>query len=121
MATHRKLTRMEANKEARRVLNRHSVDLSYCQFSCSGTELRLTGWLSKVDSSDFSAPMIEGMIHEFYRRLPGYTVVGDFDNWNFNSERITFLGDGQQKRGQGDSEEVTVYEINLDDYDFEAS
>jgi hypothetical protein len=119
----RKLTRMECNKEARRVLAKHSVDMSYCQFSCCGMEVKLTGWLCKIDGSDFTAPQIEGMVHDFHRHLPNFMIFGDFDNWSFNSERITFVGDRDSlyKGGDGEEEEQTVYEINPDDYDFEAS
>ena len=90
---HRKLSRMEANKEVRRVLNRHSVDLGYTQYSVAGMDVRLTGWLCKSDTTDFNASQIETMIQEFQRRLPNYTISGDFENWNFNTDHIIFLGD----------------------------
>lgn len=120
----RKLTRMEANKETRRILSRHQVDLAYCQYSCVGMEVKLTGWLCKTDTSDFNGPQIESMIHDFHRHLNGYNIDGDFENWNFNSERISFLGDKDQYKNDNDGEELEhiVYEIDLDDYgDGEAS
>ena len=120
----RKLSRMEANKEARRILNRHQVDLAYCQYSCVGMEVKLTGWLCKPDGSDFNGPQIEAMIHDFHRYLAGFTVDGDFDNWHFNSERISYIGDRDQYNHDGGGAEIeqTVYEIDLDDYgDGEAS
>lgn len=84
---------MESNKEARRILNRHHVDLSCCQFSCCGMDVMLGGRLCKHNGSDFNAPQIQALVFDFKRYLAGYTVIGDFENWNFNSERITFLGD----------------------------
>jgi hypothetical protein len=118
----RKLSRMETNKEVRRILNRHMVDLAYCQYSCYGAEVRLTGWLAKGDGSDFNAPQIESMIHEFHRYLPGMMIHGEFDNWNFNSERICFVGERDSLyNGSEEEEQQVVYEIDLDDYDFEAS
>ena len=116
----RKLTRMESAKEARRVLNRHSVDLSYCQFACYGHEVRLTGWLVRTDNIDFTGQQIEAMIYDFRKALPGFMVAGDLDNWHFTSEHISYLGDREHKNG-GAEEIVTVYEIDLDDFDFEAS
>lgn len=118
----KKLTRMECNKEARRVLNRHGVDLAYCQFTCYGNEVRLTGWLCKTDATDYTGPLIEAIVHDFHRSLPGFMIYGEFDNWNFTSERIQFLGERKNAHlGGGVEEEVDVYHIDLDDYDFEAS
>ncbi len=116
----KKLSRMECNKEARRVLNRHQTDLAYAQYSCCGMEVRLTGWLSKTDGTDFSGPQIEAIIFDFHRHLPGYTVYGDFENWNFNSERISYIGEKRTSES-GEEEEQTIYYINPDDYEFDAS
>jgi len=113
----RKLSRLEANKEVRRVLNRHGVDLSYCQYSVGGMDIRLTGWLCKTDNTDYSGTQIEGMIQEFLRILPGFSISGNFDNWNFTSDHISFLGDskGKNSGGSGGSdEEQERYEIDLD-------
>jgi hypothetical protein len=118
----KKLSRMESNKEARRILTRHCVDLAYCQYSCYGSEVRLTGWLCKIDGSEFNAPQIESIIHEFHRFLPTCMIFGEFDNWNFNSERISFVGDRESLYNGKEEEELpTVYEIDPEDYDFEAS
>ena len=117
----KKLSRMESNKEARRILNRHHVDLAYCQFSCCGMDVKLTGSLCKHDGSDFNSHQIEAMIFDFQRHLPGYMVLGDFDNWSFNSERISFVGDKQRNGSGGMEEEQKVYVINLDDIDSDAS
>jgi hypothetical protein len=115
----RKLTRMESNKEARRVLHRHHVDLSYCHFFCSGRDLLLTGQLYKTDGSDFTGTQIYTMIEDFHRSLVGYTINGELDNWHFNSERITYVGDRHHYRPQGQlpTEEQEIYEIFLEDFD----
>lgn len=115
----KKLTRMESSKEVRRVLNRNGVDLSYCQYSVSGKDIRLTGWICKTDTSDFTAAQIEAMINDFKQTLRGFMVSGDCDNWSFTSDHISFVGD-REKQGGG-FDEQQVYEIDLDDYDFEAS
>lgn len=99
----RKMTRMECSKEARRVLNRHGVDLGYCQYSCTGYEIRMTGWLCKHDGSDFNGQQIEAMINDFKSQLDGFAVFGDLDNWQFSSDQISKL-DG------GDDEVITEHE-----------
>lgn len=115
----RKFSRLEANKEVRRVMNRHGVDLSYAQYSVAGMDVRLTGWLCKSDTSDFNASQIETMIQEFQRYLPGYTVTGDFDNWNFSTDHITYLGDRTQ--GNDDEDLTILADSQVSDYDSEAS
>jgi hypothetical protein len=107
----KKMSRLEANKDVRRILNRHGVDLSYTQYSVTGMEIRLTGWLCKYDGSDYSATQIEGMIQEFQRVLHGYSVAGDFDNWNFSTDHISHVG-------KEDKDEVPAF---YDDYESEAS
>ena len=87
----KKLSRLESNKEVRRVLNRHCADLSQCQYSCSGFEIRLTGWLCKTDGSEYHPYQIESIIQDFQRKLKGYLIQGDLDNWSFSSERIKYL------------------------------
>ena len=113
----KKLSRMECNKAARRILNRHMVDLAYCQYSCCGMEVKLTGWLCKPDGSDFNGPQIESIIHDFHRHLPGYLVFGSFENWNFNSERISYIGEKNKNQNSGGAEEEqTIYYIDGDEY-----
>ena len=114
---------MESNKEARRILNRHGVDLAYCQYSCVGNEVHLSGWLCKHDGSDFNGPQIQSLINDIQRLLHGFSVSGNCDNWKFTSDSISYVGEREdRKQGSGGSagEQVT-YEIELDDYDFEAS
>ena len=108
----RKLSRLEANKEARRVLNRNSVDLSYVQYSVVGTDIRLTGWLCKVDNSEFSTHQIEILIQEFQRRLPGHSISGEMDNWKFTSDYITFLGERHKSKGNEYFESVEAKEFD---------
>lgn len=88
-----KMSRLEGNKEVRRVLARHGTDLSYCSYSCAGTEVRLTGYLCKTDGSEFNVHQIESIIQDFLRHLRGFTICGDFDNWSFTQDHITHLGE----------------------------
>lgn len=89
-----KVSRMEGNKEVRRVLARHGTDLSHLSYSCSGSEVRLTGSLIKTDGSDFSVQQVETLVQEFTRHLNGFAIHGDMDNWNFTQDHITYLGSG---------------------------
>lgn len=111
------MSRMEANKEVRRNLNRHGVDLAYTQYSVAGMEIRLTGWLCKHDASDFNIGQIEYLINDFQRYLPGYSVCGEFDNWKFTTDHVSYLGDSKKTAAE---EKQFIDDLNSD-YDSEAS
>ncbi len=61
------------------------------------------------------------MIHDFKKSLTGFTVFGDLDNWNFTSEYISYVGEKDAQHQGNGFEDQTIYEIDLEDYDFEAS
>lgn len=104
----KKMSRMESSKEVRRVLNRNGVDLSFCQYSCSGKEIRLTGALYHYDGSDFSAQQIDGMIQEFMSILPGFMIVGELDNWSFSSDHISYQGSNELEEEEEEEEQSEV-------------
>ncbi len=106
--TQKKMSRMESSKEVRRVLNRNGVDLSFCQYSCSGKEIRLTGALYHYDGSDFSAQQIDGMIQEFMSILPGFMIVGELDNWSFSSDHISYQGSNELEEEEEEEEQSEV-------------
>ena len=100
-----KMSRMESNREVRRILNKHGVNLGYCQYSCCGKEVRLSGWLCKQDESDYNGMQIESMIQDFQRLMYGYTIVGEFDNWVFSTDHIMKLAQADEEVHEDDSEE----------------
>ena len=97
---HKKLSRMESSKEARRVMNRNQVDLSSCQFSCSGKEITLTGTLKKTNGESFTAPLILALIEDFAHSLPGSTVTGHCDNCQFSPGHISFNNMAQTEESE---------------------
>ena len=112
----KKSSRMENSKDARRVLSRHGVDLSFCQYNVAGSEVRLTGYLCKLDGSEYNGLQIEAMIRDFMSNLDGFMIVGDLENWKFNSEHIQFLGD-RGSHQENMSQEDADTEAEFDDYD----
>ncbi|HXH30463.1 MAG TPA: hypothetical protein VNJ01_06605 [Bacteriovoracaceae bacterium] len=93
----KKMSRMECSKEVRRVLNRYHVDLSHCQYSVSGRDIRMTGWLFKTDGSDFNGQQLESMIQDFQQALSGFSVNGSLENWNFSSDHISAVSKNKDK------------------------
>ncbi len=89
----KKTSRMESSKEVRRVLARHGADLSYCSYSCSGTEVRLTGSLIRLDGSNYNGHQVMSIIQDFTRHIHGCNVQGDMDNWSFSNDHISYLGE----------------------------
>lgn len=110
----KKLSRMEANKEARRVLAKHGADLSECQYSCSGSEVRLSGYLQKIDGSEFTAQVVETLVMDFGRHLPGFYIAGDCQNWNFTSDHIHHIGGKDKSHSSGDELEQHTNYLDLD-------
>jgi hypothetical protein len=96
MAPKHKMTRMESSKEVRRVLNRNGVDLTYCQYSAAGKEVRLTGWLCKYDGTEFNAHNVEALVADFCATLAGHNIVGDLDNWSFSTDHMSHIGDTEE-------------------------
>jgi len=106
----KKQSRLESNRDVRRILNRHGADLSQCQYSCSGIEIRLTGRLCRTDGSEYQVFQIENLIQDFQRTLSGYNINGDFENWHFSSDSIIDLND---------DEKAKVRKANVDKKDYE--
>ncbi len=106
---------MEANKEARRVLAKHATDLSECQYSCSGSEVRLNGFLRKIDGSEYTAQGVEALVIDFQRHLPGYYIAGDCKNWSFTSDHINHIGGKEKNHGGGGEEKQVTYYVDIDD------
>lgn len=92
-----KSSRLENSKDVRRVLNRFGVDLTHCQYTVAGREVRLTGWLLKVDGSDFNANEVEYLIQELGSILRGFMVCGDMENWRFSSDSLQAVGENQNQ------------------------
>ncbi len=116
------MSRLESSKEVRRVLNRNGVDLSYCQYSASGYEVRLQGWLCKIDGSEFHGLQVEALIQDLGRKLPGFFINGDMDNWKFNSEHIQYLAERKASTVKvvGQTDELQDTEEEFDNYDIKA-
>src|SRR4051812_8117739 len=105
-----KINRLEASKDCRRVLARHNVDLSRCNYNCSGYEIRLYGRLMKNGGGDFHPTQIENMIQDFKKAVRGITVYGDLENWSFSSDHVSFLGaKGQNKDAKAEESAVTFF------------
>jgi hypothetical protein len=93
----KKVSRLESNREVRRILARHSAALEYCTYSCTGSEVRFTGVLVKNTGHQFNVQQIENIIQDILRNLSGHTIRGELDNWNFSAEHITWLGSKSSK------------------------
>ena len=59
MPVHKKPSRLESNKDVRRILLRHRVDLTQLAFSCHGRTVSFSGDLMKDGGRDFSASEID--------------------------------------------------------------
>lgn len=99
------LTRLEANKEVRRVLVRHSVDMNKIQFSCQGKNLTLSGGLFKDNGEEIDALILEVVMQELGRI--GVRISADLENWVISDGTITKKG-STLKTTTGVAEKKTV-------------
>ncbi len=88
-----KLSRLEANKVVRRVLNRHYVDLGELNFSCSASEVRFLGYVRKISGYELSYRQMDHLIRDLSDGLPGYQLKGETTNWNFSNSYCEALFD----------------------------
>ncbi len=87
MPVHKKPSRLESNKDVRRILLRHRVDLSQLAFSCHGRTVSFSGDLVKDGGRDFSASEIDMMVLEILGLNLG--VLSDLKNWDINGGTIS--------------------------------
>lgn len=85
------LTRLELNKEVRRIFVRHGIDTSKIQFSCQSRSLSLTGALFKEGGQEVEIHVVEIVVQELGRL--GIRVGGcELENWNIMEGTISRKG-----------------------------
>lgn len=86
------ISRLEANKEVRRVFVRHGIDTSKIHFSCQGKTLLLTGALYKDGDNEVATNVIEAIVQELSRI--GMKVNSELENWTISEGTISKKGRG---------------------------
>ena len=75
-------SRYEINRNVKRILVRHAVDLMALQFYCSGETVYLSGKLKKEPKGEFSPAQIEVMIRELTSLPYVKNLQFELNNWN---------------------------------------
>lgn len=78
------ISRYETNRNVKRVLARHAVDLNELQYSCSGKTVSLYGNLKKDPEGDFTPPKIETIVSEILDLPHVNSIHFVLDNWNIH-------------------------------------
>ena len=85
------LSRLEANKEVRRIFVRHGIDTSKIQFSCQGRSLALAGGLYKESGQEVESSCVEIILQELFRI--GIKVGNcELVNWDITESSISKKG-----------------------------
>lgn len=71
----KKLSRLETNKDVRRILVRNGVDTTKVQFSCHGKSVSITGGLYKDGGQEFEIILIENIMQSLLSL--GYQIQFD--------------------------------------------
>lgn len=79
MAVKQQQSRLEANREIRRVLVKNGVDTTKLHYSCHGRMISLSGGIYKEGGKDLPTSNIESIFAELTRM--GFHFNCDLDNW----------------------------------------
>lgn len=85
------LSRLEANKEVRRIFVRHGIDTSKVQFSCQGKSLTLAGGLFKEGGQEVENSCVETIIQEL-SRIGVHVSNCELANWDITDGSISRKG-----------------------------
>ena len=80
-------SRLDTNREVRRIFVRHGVDTSKIHFSCQGKSLQLSGILLKEGGTDIESNIVEAISQELTRL--GVRIVCELENWSFMDGSIS--------------------------------
>jgi hypothetical protein len=103
-------SRLELNRDLRRIFARHRVDFALLQFSCHGRNVTLSGSLMKEDKRDFTASELEQMTQEVFSLKIG--INSELDNWSISTGGISKCGNNkdekEKKKQQVNTEEKKI-------------
>jgi|GEM_PF-3584740 len=80
-------SRLEANKEVRRILVRNGVDTARIQFSCHGRAVNFTGILLKEGGKELEIHNVENVFQSLFRL--GFQVHCEIENWTISEGMIS--------------------------------
>ncbi len=84
------MSRLEANKEVRRILVRHGIDTTKLQFSCNARSISLSGELFKEGGKELELTTMEALLKDFARL--GLRIVSELNNWAISEGTVTRKG-----------------------------
>jgi hypothetical protein len=99
----KKRSRLELNRDVRRIFARHRVDLSLLYYSCHGKNVTLSGILMKEGKRDFTALELDQMSQEIYRLKVG--IISELENWSISSASIIKRGEKKDKKEDKDQKD----------------
>jgi hypothetical protein len=98
MAMKKAPSRLEVNKDIRRILVRHSVDTTKLQFTCSGKLITMTGGIYGEGGKELTLSNIDAIFKDITRM--GMRVYCELENWTITDGSISKKGGnnkGEQK------------------------
>lgn len=98
MSAKKQPSRLEVNRDVRRILSRHHVDLTNLNFSCHGKSVTFSGELKKDGGRDFSASEVDCIAQEIYRM--SLAIMCELQNWDITPSGISKRGDSGDKKGE---------------------
>lgn len=84
------MSRLEVNRDVRRILVRHGIDTTKLQFSCHSKSISLSGELFKEGGKDIDLSLLEALMKDFSRL--GVRIICELSNWSITDGAITKKG-----------------------------
>ena len=111
----KQMSRLEANKEVRRILVRHGIDTGKLQFSCNARSLSLSGELYKEGGKDLDLVTMEALLKDFSRL--GLRITSELSNWTISDGSITRKGKHKtiEAAGNYETQKRVILEKNVVD------
>jgi hypothetical protein len=101
------MSRVDANREIRRIFARHRVSTSSLQFMCNGKNLLLTGSLLNDSGQELEQSVVDQVVQELSRT--GLRINSELDNWNISEGAVSKKGGKtDEKKEKGGAADMGV-------------
>ncbi len=98
----KQMSRLEANKEVRRVLVRHGIDTTKLQFTCNARSISLSGELFKEGGKELEMITMEALLKDLSRL--GMRIISELTNWVISEGTVTKKGKNKTIEASGSFE-----------------
>jgi hypothetical protein len=94
-------SRLEVNRDVRRILVRHGVDTTKLHFTCTGKTITMTGAIYKDGGQEIALQAVDAVFRDISRL--GYRVYCEFENWTVSDGAVMKKGQTKENKKQANN------------------